>query len=42
VKEDVDGRDKPGHDDAMDVPLFDTHCHASNRQFKPEKPSSFD
>jgi hypothetical protein len=36
-KEDVDGRDKPGHDEVVNVRLFGRHIHSQRRRFKPER-----
>ncbi len=36
-KQDVDGRDEPGHDGGAAVSLFAVgHCHGKRRQIKPE------
>jgi hypothetical protein len=36
-KQDVNGRDEPGHDDTGDNRyLFIRHCHGKRRQFKPK------
>ena len=36
-RQDVDGRDKPGHDGGAAM-AFATHCHGKRRQIKPERP----
>src|SRR5215472_19356919 len=40
-KEDVEGRDKPGQDDAVSAVLFGRHIHAPEGRFKPEKLTAF-